>query len=164
MRAKIEAIIDARRVHSVADDVKLLATMLITGVVDYTTVVRLLGGRPPSDEPGEDAYSAGSWGDDGVDSGGTAWRVDVPKALGHAGELLAEIFGMGIGCRMGKVPGFGLRATAEAAIADGLSADNTKALFVEWFQGVAYSMERLRTTRDVIPDWVTAGEEARVCV
>ena len=163
IEGELTEIVDRRRVATVADDLKAVAGQIVAGVLHYDTIVRLIGGRPPSND-GEDLseHAAGCFGE----PLGETWQTDVPLAMGHLGTILGTIYGEGLGCTLGLEEGFGLQATARRAVAEGLSAENTRKLFVHWFKEVAYQMQCLRTSThgtpdSRLPDWVGAGLEAR---
>ena len=151
------------RVASVSDEWSMLAKQLVYGVVDYDLLVRLTGGRKPVD--GDDDWCAGSWGVSSDDAAGT-WKQCVPIAMAHAGRITGTLYGEGLGCELGPHRDFGLGPLAARCVQGGLSAANTRLLFIDIFQKLAWGMDSRRTgpgrPLPNIPAFVAQAERAKV--
>ena len=161
----MEAVVDTRRVAAVAGDVTLCAKRMVTLVIDYALVCRLLGGRAPSAVPNKSAHAAGDfgvWESGGAD--GSRWKWCVMLAMGHTGRVLKRIFGDGMGWPVGTTADVGLSSLAERAVESGLSAQHTKELFEDVFRRWAWAAQSLRTGRaEDIPNLPALLEEAEAC-
>ena len=124
------------RVAGVADDYTLLGKQVVSGVIDYDLLVRLTGGRKPVE--GEDDWCAGSWGVS-VDDGADTWKQCVPVAMEYTGRILGTLYGEGLGCTLGPFREFDLGPLATRCVQGGLSASNTRLLFIDIFQKVRAS-------------------------
>lgn len=149
------------RQAAVADDARALAMEVVTGRIDLSRVVRVLGGVKPRKRKQLVAQSDGLAnalvGTLGDVAGATA-AVDIERAMGHLGALLRRHHcdALGLGQADGpEADEIGLKALAASAGAD-LSLGREVELFKQLFQNAAVAFAKWRSSlRAPPPDWVT---------
>ena len=153
-RAKLEAIIDTRRVASVADELELLLVSVFTLVFDFKLIVKLLGGRRPSDK-GKSGHAAGEWGH----TDHAHYKVDVPLAMAGLGTILGEVW-TALGVTLTEDSDFGMGRRARDVVSQ-LSDVNTAGFYTDYFDRLAMASELWRTRPSAsIPDIEALGDEA----
>lgn len=153
VKQEIEAIVDKRRVASVADDISNLALTFIHLVIDHELIVRLLGGRRPAAK-GAASFGAGTWGS----TSEGAYKVDIPLAYQHAFKILGKLWGRGFGSPTTEED-FGLPQRARDTVSQ-LSAANANAYWVDFWERVALAAEHFRTrASSSVPDFEALATE-----
>lgn len=125
-------------------EIAKLSLQIISGDIDYTLAVKLLGCTPSALQgtgSNSSTIAAGRWGV--VDDDGGHWMRDVPHAMGVLAPILAVVWGNAAGGPVGK-PGFGLNAWARI-VTNVLPASKAKEVFVDLFAQAAAQAVRLRT-------------------
>ena len=94
--ADIERIVTDMRMHDVRAEIDSLAASFVHLKLDYDVLVKLLGGRKPS----ESGYvnPQGLWGRTSVGTSLKDYSTDVPIAMAHADLLIGRIWGSIAGC------------------------------------------------------------------
>jgi hypothetical protein len=153
-KARLEVVIDKRRVAGVADELELLLVSIFTLVFDYKLIVKLLGGRRPSDK-GKSGHAAGEWGH----TDQAHYKVDVPLAMAGLGAILGEVW-TALGATLTEDADFGMSRRARDVVSQ-LSDVNTAGFYADYFDRLAMAGELWRTRPSApVPDIEALGDEA----
>ena len=141
---QIETAVGEVYTTSAAKEVAALALQIITGDIDYTLAVKLLGCTPSALQgsgSNRSTIAMGRWGE--IDDASAHWKRDVPHAMGVLATILAVVWGTAAGGPLGS-PGFGLVAWARI-ITNVLPASKATEVFVDLFAQASAQAHRLRT-------------------
>ena len=155
-KTEIEKVVHDVRVAGVRDEIAALAIGFISLDISYDAVVKLLGGRQPS-ESGP-VNKAGAWGSTLASSSDktSSYITDVPEAMDQADIILQRLWIEVAGCDATPSGGLGLKAMAKIAVSH-LTPENVKLVFEDLFTRLALAAHRMRTRRLVDS---TSGEQS----
>jgi hypothetical protein len=155
IKTEIETVVTDVRVAQVRDEITSLAIGFITLEINYDELVKLLGGREPT-ESGS-VNKSGAWGSTLASSADntSSYITDVPEAMIHADAILPRLWIEVAGCDPVSTGGVGLKAMAKTAVAH-LTPEHCKLFFVDFFTRIALAAHRMRSRRTVDP---TSGEQ-----
>ena len=145
-KTEIEKVVSDVRVAGVRDEIAALAIGFISLDISYDAVVKLLGGRQPS-ESGP-VNKAGAWGSTLASSSDktSSYITDVPEAMDQADIILQRLWIEVAGCDATPTGGLGLKAMAKIAVSH-LTPENVKLVFEDLFTRLALAAHRMRTRR-----------------
>jgi hypothetical protein len=147
-KTEIEKVVHDVRVAGVRDEIAALAIGFISLDISYEAVVKLLGGRQPS-ESGP-VNKAGAWGSTLASSSDktSSYITDVPEAMDQADIILQRLWIEVAGCDATPSGGLGLKAMAKIAVSH-LTPENVKLVFEDLFTRLALAAHRMRSRRIV---------------
>ena len=145
-KTEIEKVVSDVRVAGVRDEIAALAIGFISLDISYEAVVKLLGGRQPS-ESGP-VNKAGAWGSTLASSSDktSSYITDVPEAMDQADIILQRLWIEVAGCDATPSGGLGLKAMAKIAVSH-LTPENVKLVFEDLFTRLALAAHRMRSRR-----------------
>jgi hypothetical protein len=148
IKTEIETVVTDVRVAQVRDEITSLAIGFITLDINYDELVKLLGGREPT-ESGS-INKSGAWGSILASSADntSSYITDVPEAMIHADAILQRLWIEIAGCDPVSTGGVGLKAMAKTAVAH-LTPEHCKLFFVDFFTRIALAAHRMRSRRTV---------------